>query len=265
MFGNLLVLNGNKTMGYLYRETQCQGFTLIEILIALAISGIIMTGVYTTYMSQQKNYIIQNQIVDMHQGLRAVFYIMTKEIRMAGYDPQMTNNYKVIRASEDAFRFDADLNHDGGTPGSGESFLYEIYDGDKLRRTPKGSAVALNIEALSFAYAYGSNGDGGIEMDGGNIRWVTDSDGDGSWDRVDTNLDGYIDINDDVGGVGIGETVNVNTIRAVKVWLLAKTEKPDSSYKNTNTYVVGTKHLTFNDNLRRRLMIKTIYLRNMGV
>lgn len=252
-------------MKYACRKSQCQGFTLIEILIALAISGIIMTGVYTTYMSQQKSYIIQNQIVNMHQGLRAGFYIMTREIRMAGYDPQMTNNYKIIRADENGFGFDADLNNDGGTPGSGESFLYEIYDGDKLRRTPGGSAVVLNIEALSIAYACDSDGDGVVEKDGGNIRWVTDSDGDGDWDQVDTNSDGVIDINDTVRGVDIAEAVNLNTIRAVKVWLLVKAEKPDPSYNNTNTYVVGTNHTTYNDNLRRNLMVKTIHLRNMGL
>lgn len=254
-------------MKYIFRKSQCKGFTLIEILIALAISGIIMTGVYTTYMSQQKSYIIQNQVVDMHQSLRAAFYIMTREIRMACYDPKITNNYKIIKADENGFGFDADLNNDGGTPGSGESFLYEIYPVDKLRRIPGpgGHPVALNIEAISFAYAYDSDGDGVVEMDGGNIRWVTDSDGDGNWDQVDTNSDGVIDINDTAGGVALAEAVNMDTIRAVKVWLLVKAEKPDSSYENTNTYVVGTKHLIFNDSLRRHLMIKTIHLRNMGL
>ncbi|MBI9088274.1 MAG: PilW family protein [Desulfobacterium sp.] len=254
--------------GKLYTE---HGFTLIEILISLAISSIVITGIYNTYSSQQESYILQERVVTMHQNLRAALDIMTREIRMAGYDPQESGLYQIVSADEDGFSFDSDLLDDGGAPGGGENFFYELYDsnGDgndnTLRRTPGGSAVVQDIEALSFAYAYDSDDNGALEVDGGNIRWVTDSDGDGLWDRLDTNNDGLIDVNDTPGGTAMGETMQLDTIRCVRIWLLARIENPDRAFSNTSTYVVGSKHIAVNDNTRRKLMVQTIKLRNLGL
>jgi len=64
-----------------------KAFTLIELLLALAISGVVMAGVYSAYYSQQKSYITQEQVAAMQQNLRAAMYIIQREIRMAGCDP----------------------------------------------------------------------------------------------------------------------------------------------------------------------------------
>lgn len=62
-----------------------KGVTLIELLIALVISGILISALYRVFISQQKIYTVQDQVVDIQQNLRIAVDQMTREIRMAGY------------------------------------------------------------------------------------------------------------------------------------------------------------------------------------
>ena len=61
------------------------GLTLIELLVALAASAILTAGVYHTFISQQKTYTVQDQVVDTQQNVRVALDRMIREIRMAGY------------------------------------------------------------------------------------------------------------------------------------------------------------------------------------
>jgi type IV pilus assembly protein PilW len=62
-----------------------KGITLIELLVALTISGILVGGVYRTFVSQQHTYTVQEQVVDMQQNVRLAINRMTRELRMAGF------------------------------------------------------------------------------------------------------------------------------------------------------------------------------------
>jgi prepilin-type N-terminal cleavage/methylation domain-containing protein len=68
---------------------QNKGITLIELLVALAITGILLAGVYRTFIGQQKTYTSQEQVVDMQQNVRAGINRMMREIRMAGFGASM--------------------------------------------------------------------------------------------------------------------------------------------------------------------------------
>jgi len=59
--------------------------TLIELLIALAIAGILIAAVYKTFISHEKTYQVQGEVVDMQQNVRALTNRMMREIRMAGF------------------------------------------------------------------------------------------------------------------------------------------------------------------------------------
>jgi prepilin-type N-terminal cleavage/methylation domain-containing protein len=61
------------------------GLTLIELLIALALSSILIAALYRVFMSQHKTYGIQDQVADMQQNVRIAVGQMIREIRMAGY------------------------------------------------------------------------------------------------------------------------------------------------------------------------------------
>ena len=62
-----------------------KGITLLELLVALVISGIIVAGLYRMLIGQQKTNIIQEQVVDTQQNARGAIHRMMKEIRMAGF------------------------------------------------------------------------------------------------------------------------------------------------------------------------------------
>jgi len=62
-----------------------QGFTLVELLVAMAISLVVMGAIFLTFKSQQDSYIIQDQITATQQNLRSAMYILTRDIQMAGY------------------------------------------------------------------------------------------------------------------------------------------------------------------------------------
>jgi type IV pilus assembly protein PilW len=62
-----------------------QGFTLVELLVAMAISLVVMGTIFLTFKSQQDSYIIQDQITATQQNLRSAMYILTRDIQMAGY------------------------------------------------------------------------------------------------------------------------------------------------------------------------------------
>ena len=68
--------------------TSQKGFSLLELMVAMAIASVLMAGIYTFYHNQLKTHITQQEMVDMQQDARAAMYMMTREIRMAGYDPQ---------------------------------------------------------------------------------------------------------------------------------------------------------------------------------
>ena len=67
-----------------------RGFTLTELLVAIAISLIVMTGIYQVWRSSQKSYLTQEQEVAMSQNLRASMAFMEKDIRQVGCDPKRT-------------------------------------------------------------------------------------------------------------------------------------------------------------------------------
>jgi len=69
-----------------------KGITLIELLVALTISGILVAGVYRTFVSQQHTYTVQEQVVDMQQNFRLAINRMTREIRMANFGKQLYVN-----------------------------------------------------------------------------------------------------------------------------------------------------------------------------
>jgi len=69
-----------------FREKNAhQGFTLLELLIVLAISSVVATAVYKTYRSQQQASIIVSELAGADQNLRAASLVVHRDARMAGY------------------------------------------------------------------------------------------------------------------------------------------------------------------------------------
>jgi len=74
-----------------------RGATLLELLIALTITGVITTAVLKLYLTQHQNYLTQDDITTIQQNARASIDELTRQIRMAGH--QLPAGLQAIEAS----------------------------------------------------------------------------------------------------------------------------------------------------------------------
>lgn len=126
-----------------------RGFTLVELLVAMAVSSFVMAGIFSVYFAQSKSHRKQQQIVERRQNLRAVLFLMEKDMRLAGYDPSKSGIAAIDDAKVDTIQFT--MNTGGGDSDGIDNDFDGLWDED----TP------------------------GQEMDG------LDNDGDGTTDEPD--------------------------------------------------------------------------------
>jgi len=67
------------------RTAGVRGFTLVELLIAMAILGVLTAGIFSLYNTQHKVTHMEAAVVDVQQNLRMATEGLTKDIRMAGF------------------------------------------------------------------------------------------------------------------------------------------------------------------------------------
>jgi prepilin-type N-terminal cleavage/methylation domain-containing protein len=67
------------------RSLRCQGFTLVELLVVLAIVSVIMTAIYSVFIHSNRVYLSQEEVVAAQQEARSALDILGREIRMAGF------------------------------------------------------------------------------------------------------------------------------------------------------------------------------------
>ncbi len=270
------------------KSNTSRGFTLLELLIAMAIFSIAMTTLFSVFASQNKSYTTQIQVVDMQQNARAALYIMEREIRMAGYLgfnttalAQGTSNAGITVAQSNQLRFSMDIDGDDSVAEPNEDISYFINaDNNLIRRdnfTNIDSILAYDIQSVGFAYAFDDDEDDDSVFETINnfLAWAVDTDGDGDLDiDLDTDNDGNIDVNDNPAGNILANdddgdsisNVSIDRIGAVKVWILARTRTERSGYFDGNTYKVGTQIINGNnDGFRRILLSSTIKCRNMNL
>jgi type IV pilus assembly protein PilW len=169
-----------------------RGFTLVELLIAMAISLVVLTSLSSAFISQRKIYDAQEQVTEMIQGARGAMDIISREIRMAGYaptgydsefesDPTASQTSPMMqRTDPTSTRFvgipystsqlgiGADLNGDGVIDATNENlnYTYNGTDHQIIRSEVKivsGTATTTdlplseNIQSFTFQY-YDSDG-----------------------------------------------------------------------------------------------------------
>ncbi len=68
------------------------GFSIVELLIALAISGVVISSAYGVFNSYQKVYTVQDQTMEMQQNLRACIELISRETGYAGLNVKLTED-----------------------------------------------------------------------------------------------------------------------------------------------------------------------------
>jgi type IV pilus assembly protein PilW len=268
------------------------GHTLVELMIAMGIAAILITAIFQIYQLRQKSHSKQQLAVEMQQNIRAAVSLIKREIRMAGYDPaandgEDNDDDDAIDNDEESagtgiqtagrqmiqitFDLDGDIDID-----SNERVTYGFatkYDADANGIADAGAAplgrgagagpltgVAENIQAVGFAYAFDNDHDGNLDTDDGsidgNIIWAYDSDLGDENNQLTTNLATALDL---------AVPVPLSDIRAVRIWLLARTREPVRGHFDNRTYTVGDRIITSADKYQRRLTRTTVYCRNMSL
>ena len=175
-------------------DTRDQGFTIIELLIVLAITSVALSAIYSTFRVQQRTYAVQRQVAAMQQNLRAGMHMMVRDLKMAGCDPTDGSSgssgagFTTTNAAE--VRFTRDINnnaetwrYDGDVNDCEEDITYRLYtDADGVQKLGRISPnacggvvdnatqpVAEYIESLNFDYL---DEDGVVTANADNIRSV---------------------------------------------------------------------------------------------
>ena len=154
-------------------------FSLIEVMVAMAIFSIIMAGVIAAFHTQLQLNSSQQSVSAMQQNARTAMYFMTKELMMAGFDPTgragtgikpaadrhdtVTLSMDITGGESDGVDNDGDGKTDtpleadfgdGKTDDSNEVITYSLKNGQLTRASGKGSpqALAENIDVLDLEY-----------------------------------------------------------------------------------------------------------------
>lgn len=77
-----------------------RGFSLIELLIGMALLGIVLTAVYQLYISTNKSQAAQDLEVEMQQNARSAAEFVVRELRNIGTSPDCPANTPVIGCME---------------------------------------------------------------------------------------------------------------------------------------------------------------------
>lgn len=227
-----------------------QGFTLIEVLVSMAITGIILGSIYSLFISSQRIYTVQDEFVQIQQTVRPTMDFMGETIRLAGLDPLGRNIFgfrdfsgfgdgRSINATRIAFFTDAD--HDGALNASSDE--------------QKG--FALNVDVNGVALAAGSE-------DFRLRQFVVET---GTWEPIAENIEVlnfvYLDRNN---AVIANPAVNFRDIRAVEIALIGRSHRTMPAYVNGETYrnrqdavILGPQ----NDNFMRVMVTEFIQCRNV--
>ena len=138
-----------------------KGFSLIEIMVAIAIMSILSIAMMKTYTGFTRVYTTQEVAAGAQQDLRAALNIMTQDIRMAGFDPTDSDNFGVEVATATNIRITSDTDIDGVVDQSNfERITYNLNAGtNQLQQILyQGTAsestqpVVDNVTNLTFTY-----------------------------------------------------------------------------------------------------------------
>lgn len=149
---------------YFKKSPRAPGFTVLELLVAMAIGLIVLYAMYNIFNVQNKTFSNQEQVVELQQNARAALDMLSREIRIAGYNPTSmtgTNKPGITAATANSISFISDLDGDGDTTADStnpnENISYDLYTSDGVKclgRTSNGTKnpVVEHIENLNFTY-----------------------------------------------------------------------------------------------------------------
>jgi type IV pilus assembly protein PilW len=210
-----------------------KGITLVELVVAMFVMSIIMTGIYSAYYSQQKSFVVQDEVAQMQQNLRAAMFLMVREIRMAGCNPTGGASAGIVTSDPNTINFTLDLR--GKASGDADG-LIKISDEEDITYSLVGSEIKRDTGS-------------GPEIVAENIDWL------------------HFDYLDENGAI----TGSPMLIRSVQITVVARTGRGDLGYVNTTRYDdlddsnADDFYIAPGDDFRRKRLSTNIKCRNLGL
>ena len=253
-------------------SSKSRGFSLVELMVALALTSIILGIIYASYQAQLKSQMTQQQVVEMQQNARAAMFAIEREIRMAGYDPTDSGFPQITAAQTGSITFTMDINNgidddlDGTVDEFDERGLPNV-DGD----------INDNLEQITYRLSNDVDGNG--IADGLNCNLQRQY-----WDGAATqtadislNIDvlNFVYLDEDGNDLIVGSAVpagQLADIRSVQISIVARAgENPryglpnqdldDKDYENQQGTVIFPAQ---NDRFRRIVLSADVLCRNLG-
>ena len=141
-----------------------KGITLIELLVALAIGGIIIAGIYRVFIAQGKAYVVQDQVVETQQNIRSAMEILLRDLRMAGFDGDNTPLTTSITPGANTITIFYEQN------GTVLQVIYLVVSEDGIPTLKRnGDTILTNVNEIKFTYGIDTDN----PLDGMVNSWVS--------------------------------------------------------------------------------------------
>lgn len=145
-------------------KRQTFGFTLVEMLVAVGILGVVVAGVMESFVVQNNAYTVVDQTTETQQNIRAIAHLMERDLRMTGFmvpEGGVICGVDATNASDTLYVTDSDaIDPDG----QGNANL-----GARITGGYNGNATTLSVlvsdVTLDGRPYYDTNGDGVPDSD----------------------------------------------------------------------------------------------------
>lgn len=129
------------------------GFTLVELLVALAVVGLVLAGTVSLLHRGQQSYLLGAGGLEAQQSARVALERLAREIRKAGFDPVGASFSSIVNPTPTSVTVQNDLNGNGIIDARGETVTF-LLRGTTLRRNAGGGAQPIieGVRALTFTY-----------------------------------------------------------------------------------------------------------------
>lgn len=155
-----------------------KGVTLIELLVALVISGIVIAAIYRLFIVQTRAYTVQDQAVEVQQTVRSAMEILLRDLRMAGYDDDSVASTVTIPTPPLLALLDNSITvsyeyydsvaaqyqrHDVAYWTDASQTLWRQLTVNGVLQPGQPEILLQNVTTLAFTYGIDTNDDGGAE------------------------------------------------------------------------------------------------------
>jgi len=152
------------------------GFTLAELVLAMGIMLIVVAAIISLFTSLNRMYTTQGVAAGVQQVTRTGIDIMTRNIRMAGFNPLNINPVGIVQADSNSIRFEYDTNGSGTIATNGDEDVAYLFNAENKQlvqqKNGDGNRYPLVDNVIDLAFRYFDENDDMVTNDLAAIRSV---------------------------------------------------------------------------------------------